>query len=270
MKDTVIIAASAVLLMLAIIDLPAQEGGYVYMPDKSNFVIWHSGGAESIVTMSRLSKWKLDGDIAAIASGKRVITAKDDAAVLAMATRMDAVMQGLMKDAQNAEDMKNYLNYVDGVLEQNAGLLQRIQLLIQQSVGVIMGPEEREISQSEIDQLVAQIDMNAGFSQFNTKKVIPFLTSQYLGLDKINVVKNPYGAFTIAEKASKTIQFLRSKAGVKSNVLTFQIQGKTLYAIHLLESISKSIDADIGEKMSDLIKNGTIIRVQQGLMIKAK
>ena len=247
-----------------------QNAGYIFIPDNGNFIVWNFGGTESIIHMSKLTKWKLDADMAAVASGKRVMTAKDDAAVLAVASRMESVMQGLLKEARNAEDMKNYFQYVDSVLEQNSALLQRIQILVQGATGVIMGPDERAMNQEEIAQLLRQIDMNAEFSQFNTRQVIPFLTAQYLGLEGVDVVKNPYGAFQKVESAMKTIRFLRTSAGVKSNVLSFQIQGKTLYALSMAQTVSTMVDADLGERIAEIIRGGVSLKIQYGILLKGK
>ncbi len=279
MKETAAVGRKAILFMAALLVVTSagtrrgesQGSGYLFVPTGSNFFVYHrGGGADFIIRTSKLTDWKIDREFAAIAGGKRVMTAKDDPAVMAVSERMESLMQGLMQESRNAEDMRNYLAYVDSTLGQNSELLGRIRLLIQRSYGVFMGPDEREIGQVEIDQLLRQIDMNAEFSEYNRQKIIPFLTVKDLGLEGLSVVRSPEGAITKVDRAMEKIRFLRSKAGIRSNVLTFEIEGKTRYAMEMANTGAAMTGADIGEEVGGLIRNSVILKIQHGLLLRAK
>ena len=64
-----------------------------------------------------------------LATGLRVNSAKDDAAGLAIGTKMDSLVRGYSQAVRNANDGIAMLQTVDGAAEQITNLLQRMREL---------------------------------------------------------------------------------------------------------------------------------------------
>jgi len=153
---------------------------------------------------------------------------------------------------------------------QDQDLVQRIRLLIIQASNGILAVEDREYIQAEILQLLNQINMNAKFSQFNTKPVIPELTTANLGLDSIDVVHKVLDSIGTVDEALKKLTAKRVLQGVKSNILTFRIEGKSYHYLNLQKAQSGITDMDMSEGISELIKNSVLLKTQNGLIMRSK
>jgi len=118
-----------------------------------------SGGSLS-TTMQRLS------------SGLRVNSAKDDAAGLAIAERMNAQSKGLAVAARNANDGISLAQTAEGALGKVGDMLQRMRELAVQASNATNSKEDREALQAEVSQLTAEIDRVAKTSSFNGKNLL--------------------------------------------------------------------------------------------------
>jgi flagellin len=244
--------------------------GNLYVPDRSNFVVYSSGGKDVFIHERTLIQWGLDKEMRILASGKRIVSAADDPSGLAVAQKMEAAINSLKQEAMNAEDYRNFLRYVESVLAQDIEILKRVRLLAQQASGGIYGPDEREIIQVEIAELLGQIDMNAGHSSFNTIKVAEKLTVKGLGLSGVNVVRSPDKSMDLVDEAMEKIMRKRVFAGIRENVLGYEIMGKTYYRENLTGAMSGITDADMGEHVGALMRQGVKLRFSQGILIKGK
>ncbi|WP_288638673.1 flagellin [Comamonas kerstersii] len=118
-----------------------------------------SGGSLS-TTMQRLS------------SGLRVNSAKDDAAGLAIAERMNAQSRGLAVAARNANDGISLAQTAEGALGKVGDMLQRMRELAVQSSNATNSKEDREALQAEVNQLRSEIDRVAKTTSFNGQKIL--------------------------------------------------------------------------------------------------
>jgi len=264
--------ASILLITAVLLNEPAisqQKSGFIFQPSASNFIIYNRQGSNVYLHHNKLVQWKILGNIRKLSSAKRITRAGDDPSGLAVAEKMKTLLNQMRRESMNLQDYRNYLRYYDGMIAQNHDLLKRIRLIILRSSSGILGPDDREINQSEIDQLLRQIDMNARFSTFNTKQAIPSLTVKNLGLEKVNVVKNLYGSMKLVDDAANRLLRLRARGGAASNVLTFRIKGKSLYYINLQKAESGISDLDMASEISNLIKNSIILKSQYGIIIKS-
>ena len=92
-----------------------------------------------------------------LASGKRVNGAADDAAGLAIATRLNAEINGINQGIRNASDAQGMLAVAEGALEQVHALLLRMRELAVQSANETNSSADRHHLQTEVDQLEAEI-----------------------------------------------------------------------------------------------------------------
>jgi flagellin len=248
--------------------LNAQDKGYIYMPHGADFFVYGRGTSTFIINRARLGEKEFNITINRLASGKRINTAADDPAGLAVAEKMDSMLEQIMRDSMNDADMRNLYNFIESSIASDQDIIRRIRQLALQASGGILGPEDRELIQAEVDQLLAQVNMNARFSQFNKVPVIPDLTTEKLGLDKINVVRDPGGAIGLCDEALKILTVKRVLQGVKANVLTLRIEGKSYYYLNLQAAESRISYYDMAEGISDLARQKVLIKTRYGILVK--
>ncbi|MDH5709905.1 MAG: flagellin, partial [Hylemonella sp.] len=117
-------------------------------------------GASLSTTMQRLS------------SGLRVNSAKDDAAGLAIAERMNTQIRGLNVASRNANDGISLAQTTEGALGKVGDMLQRMRELAVQASNATNSADDRKALQAEVRQLTDEIDRVAKQTTFNGQKVL--------------------------------------------------------------------------------------------------
>ncbi|KQM69705.1 flagellin [Xylophilus sp. Leaf220] len=107
-----------------------------------------------------------------LSSGLRVNSAKDDAAGLAIAERMNTQVKGLTVASRNANDGISLAQTAEGALGKVGDMLQRMRELAVQSSNATNSKTDRESLQSEVKQLSEEIDRVAKTTSFNGTKVL--------------------------------------------------------------------------------------------------
>jgi len=102
-----------------------------------------------------------------LSSGKRINSAKDDAAGLAIATKMTAQIRGLNAAARNANDGVSLAQTAEGALGQISNIVQRIRELAVQSTNGTVTDADRAGLDNESRALLDQIDTIAQKTNFN-------------------------------------------------------------------------------------------------------
>jgi len=107
-----------------------------------------------------------------LSSGLRVNSAKDDAAGLAISERMNATTKGLAVAARNANDGISLAQTAEGALGKVGDMLQRMRELAVQSSNATNSEDDRKALQSEVSQLMAEVDRVAKTTSFNGKNLL--------------------------------------------------------------------------------------------------
>ncbi|MEE9320410.1 MAG: flagellin [Granulosicoccus sp.] len=107
-----------------------------------------------------------------ISSGLRVNSAKDDAAGLAIAERMNTQVRGMNVAIRNANDGISLSQTAEGGLNEVGNMLQRMRELAVQSANGTNSDSDRLNLDAEYQQLDAEITRIAGTTQFNGNKII--------------------------------------------------------------------------------------------------
>ena len=107
-----------------------------------------------------------------LSSGIRINSAKDDAAGLAISTRMTANIRGLSAAIRNANDGISLTQTAEGSLSSIGDNLQRIRELAVQSANTGNNDSDRAALNTEARQLISEIDRIANNSQFNGIKLL--------------------------------------------------------------------------------------------------
>lgn len=106
-----------------------------------------------------------------LSSGLRINSAKDDAAGLAIAERMNSQIKGMNVAVRNANDGISYAQTAEGSLSKIGDNLQRMRELAVQSRNATNSTGDRANLQKEFAQLQAEIDRTIGGSKFNGTSV---------------------------------------------------------------------------------------------------
>ena len=121
--------------------------------------IYVNTNTSSLRAQSALSKAtsKLSDSYAKLSSGKRINSAKDDAAGLQIASRMTSQINGLTQGNRNANDGISMCQTAEGATEEITSMLQRMRTLALQSANGTNADSERSAIQEETDQLSLEI-----------------------------------------------------------------------------------------------------------------
>ncbi len=101
---------------------------------------------------------EMEDAMTALSSGKRINTASDDAAGIAIAARMTAAINGFEQAIRNASDAQSMIDTAEGAHDEVANMLQRMRELAVQSGNDSNSDTDRAALQLEIDQLLTEID----------------------------------------------------------------------------------------------------------------
>lgn len=92
-----------------------------------------------------------------LSTGKRINTAADDAAGLAISDKMTAQIRGLNQAVRNANDGISMLQTVEGALNEVGNMLQRMREMAVQSVNGTNSTTDRQSLDTEFSQLKQEI-----------------------------------------------------------------------------------------------------------------
>ena len=102
-----------------------------------------------------------------LSSGYRINRAADDAAGLSISEKMRRQIRGLDQASTNADDGISAVQTAEGALNEVQDMLQRMNELAVQAANGTNSENDRAYIQSEIDQLVTEIDRVAETTKFN-------------------------------------------------------------------------------------------------------
>ncbi len=118
------------------------------------------------------SQSSLATSINRLSSGLRVNSAKDDAAGLAIAERMNAQVRGMNVAIRNASDGISLAQTAEGALGEVGNMFQRMRELAVQSANGTNSASDRTNLDAEYQQLSAEVTRLAGATQFNGLAII--------------------------------------------------------------------------------------------------
>jgi len=107
-----------------------------------------------------------------LSSGLRINSAKDDAAGLAVAVRMNSQIKGLTQAYRNANDAVSLVQTAEGAIDEMTNALQRIRELAVQSANASNTALDRSATDKEVQQLIQEVDRIATQTQFNNQTLL--------------------------------------------------------------------------------------------------
>ncbi|MDR8730395.1 flagellin [Burkholderia pseudomultivorans] len=128
----------------------------------------------SLVAQQNLngSQNALSQAITRLSSGKRINSAADDAAGLAISTRMQTQINGLNQGVSNANDGVSMIQTATSGLSQITSSLQRIRQLAVQASSGSLSTSDQQALQQEVTQQIAEVNRIASQTNYNGKNVL--------------------------------------------------------------------------------------------------
>lgn len=222
-----------------------------------------------------------------ISSGKRINTAADDAAGLAISQKMQKEERGLNVGAQNAKEGMGALNVADGALGGVMDYLQRIRDLALRSMNGLASASDKQYYQNEIDQLKEGIQSMSKTTSLNEQKLLDGSmadmhlatnpdgsgmrigmansTLEALGIADFNVT----GKFNLddIDNAISIVSSQRSGLGASTNRLEHAYNYNTGASLEQLSSRSRIEDLDMPKAISEKQKED-LLSQYRNLMLK--
>ena len=192
----------------------------------------------------------LDTAMEQLSTGSKINSAADDAAGLAISTRMTSQINGLNMAVKNANDAINMVNTAEGALIEMTTMLQRMRELALQAANGTTDTNDRSYLDSEYKALYAEIDRIADNTEWNGRTILDnsangnasgFVEFQ-VGMDTGQVITVDFGNFTNVSGSGTFADFVSAgaTAGTISATTTSQAQLKASAAIG---SIDTALDA---------------------------
>ncbi|WP_374594875.1 flagellin [Sphingosinicella sp.] len=139
-----------------------------------------------------------------LSTGKRINSAKDDAAGLAISQRMTANIRGMAVAIRNANDGISMAQTAEGALGEVTNILQRIRELTVQSANGTFSAQDRSSLQAETNQLLAEVNNISKTANFNGLKLLDGSVTDLklqtgvnagdqVGISMVNVSSNALG-----------------------------------------------------------------------------
>ena len=114
----------------------------------------------------------MDTAMERLSTGKRINAARDDAAGLAISTRMENQIRGLEMAIKNSADAQALMNTAEGAQDEITNLLQRIREVAIQAANDTNVAGDRVNLQTEVNQLIAEMDRISTQTTWNGMAVL--------------------------------------------------------------------------------------------------
>ncbi|AYO78267.1 flagellin N-terminal helical domain-containing protein [Sphingobium yanoikuyae] len=134
-------------------------------------VIGTNSSALRATNASAASSKALSTAMERLSTGKRINSAKDDAAGLAIASSMTSQIKGMTQGIRNANDGISLAQTAEGALGEIGNMVARMRELTVQGLNGTNDDKSKANIQSELDQLASQITDTLKNTEFNGKKL---------------------------------------------------------------------------------------------------
>ena len=239
-----------------------------------------------------------------LSTGKRINSAKDDAAGLAVSEIMNAQVRGLNQAVRNANDGISLLQTAEGAMIEQTNMLQRMRELAVQGSNDTITDTQKGYLNTEFTQLRSEIDRIASQTKWNGQAILTAGTglgnatggtysfmvgsnSTYVQVTVANMASTS-GANLSAVSASavstaalavtaidsidtalSAIASQRATIGAGINRLTYAVDNLTNVSQNLSESRSRVLDTDYAAASSELARTQIIQQASTAMLAQA-
>ncbi len=245
----------------------------------------------------RKNNMGLENAMNRLSSGKRINSAADDAAGLAIASRMQTKITGMDVGVRNSNDGISLMQTAESALGSITNILQRMRDLAVQSANGTYNSTDRASLNDEYSQLTAEINHIATNTTFNGVPLlqddtvqIPIQLSDVAGdvmsIQLINAqstnlnggsglttdildTTNAGLALDSLDTAITEIADRRAAFGATLNRLQFNIENLNSSSTNLSAAKSRIEDADMSREVSEMTKNKVLVQSGVAMLSQA-
>jgi len=240
-----------------------------------------------------------------LSSGMRINSAADDASGLAVSEKMRSQIRGLNQASRNVMNGVSMLQTAEGYMQSTTDILQRIRELAVQSANGIYSDEDRAMLQTEVEQLVSEVDRISQTAEFNGMTLLSGrfaedgirlqvganvdqnftvklgdMSASALGLkgagqdgtEQAISLANPESAnmaLATVDEALKTVNKSRADIGASMNRMEMTQKGIDIASENLAASESRIRDADMAKTITSHVKNQILQQASVSLLSQA-
>jgi flagellin len=240
-----------------------------------------------------------------LSSGMRINSAADDASGLAVSEKMRSQIRGLNQASRNVMNGVSMLQTAEGYMQSTTDILQRIRELAVQSANGIYSDEDRAMLQTEVEQLVSEVDRISQTAEFNGMTLLSGrfaedgirlqvganvdqsftvklcdMSASALGLkgagqdgtEQAISLANPESAnmaLATVDEALKTVNKSRADIGASMNRMEMTQKGIDIASENLAASESRIRDADMAKTITEHVKNQILQSASVSLLSQA-
>lgn len=237
------------------------------------------------------SQSSLDTSIQRLSSGLRVNSAKDDAAGLSIATKMDSQIRGMSQATRNANDGISMAQTADGGLATAVDALQRMRELSVQGASGTVGTTDAANLDKEFQQLATEVKRIATDTKFNGKAILgtgSAVTTIQVGADvgqtidlpKTDLTTNAVtgslttaatstAAMTAIDTALETINSMRADLGASQNRLGFAVSNLQSSVENQTAAKSRIMDTDFASETAKLTRGQILQQAGTAMLAQA-
>jgi len=221
-----------------------------------------------------------------LSSGLRVNSAKDDAAGLAIATKMDSQVRGMNVAIRNSNDAISFAQTADGALGKVSDAMQRMRELAVQSVNGTNSTIDRTNLNAEFVQLEAEV-ARLGGTQFNNAAVFGAAVTFQVGANSGNTITvssvaapaavtgdildaaNAATALTAIDARLETNNTARATLGAVQNRFESVVANLRIASENQAASRGRIMDADFAVETSNLSRGQILQQAGTAMVAQA-
>jgi len=241
---------------------------------------------------------RLQQNVGRLSSGLRINRAGDDAAGLAIASRLNSHVRGLTQAQRNANDAVSMIQTAEGGLGEITGMLNRMrELSVQAANGGTLGTAERASLDSEFQALESEIDRITTVTQYNGATLLDgslaagvdfqvgifdsandrISTTAFVASDStalgtsasdLTTAANAQAAIGVVDAAIDAVSSRRGDLGSIQNRLQVTISNLGSMHENLSAAHSRIMDTDVAEETAAMTRNQ--ILMQAGVAVLAQ
>ncbi|WP_404373476.1 flagellin [Sphingomonas sp. MMS24-J45] len=255
-------------------------------------VIGTNVGALRATNASNSASAALQTSIERLSTGKRINSAKDDAAGLAIASSLTSQIRGQNQAIRNANDGIALSQTADGALGEVTNILQRIRELAVQSASGTYSDDDRTNLQAEVGQLTAQLTDIQGKTKFNGVELLSNAAATVTiqtgsasddtvdldvgGVDLDDAIDidisdsaGATGALDTLDTALQTVNTVRATLGAGQSRLASVVNNLTSNVANLTDARSRIEDVDFSTETTNLAKAQILSQASTALLAQA-
>lgn len=228
-----------------------------------------------------------------LSTGKRINSASDDAAGVAIVATMNGQIRSLGQSIRNANDGISLLQTADSSTEQVTRMLQRMRELVTQALNGTYSSSDVANMGTEVEALQDEIDRIAEDSTWNgthlldgsyTGKTIQLSDSSSLTLETGDLTTSTLGVdssvidftgtissswLTLIDTAISDVSTVRATMGATINRLSYSVDNLTSTSTNLSASVSRIGDTDYSAATAQLAKHQILQQAATAMLAQA-